>query len=40
LTSHPLARAMAVPVGRDAAPSSGNVRHPAAAKHHAASIAA
>jgi hypothetical protein len=32
LTSHPLARAIAVPTGRDAAPSSGNVRHPAAAQ--------
>jgi hypothetical protein len=31
LTSPLLARARAVPTGRDAAPSSGNVRHPAAA---------
>jgi hypothetical protein len=31
LTSHLLARAMAALVERDAAPSSGNVRHPATA---------
>jgi hypothetical protein len=32
LTSHPLARGKAVPIGRDAVPSSGNVRHPATAR--------
>jgi hypothetical protein len=38
LTSHPLARAIAVPTGRDAAPSSGNVRHPPQLSSHAAPI--